>query len=232
MITVIHINGLDERDTDAIRFNSSIASSSSGSSSSTVSESEDEGFSENSIQSLITIKGPTGSVRGFKHCVRQTITSFYNNFISKFVIMRKKKEIFVFYIQLQWELYETLLKIVEKRDIYVNSEFRNELEQRLKQIIVPCLFVNGKYFGDVESIERLNECGKLTQLLIDFKVSSKLCSSLFKTCVCCGNARFIPCSICHGSKKSFIHHFTTDSITLRCSRCNATGLIKCQLCYQ
>jgi hypothetical protein len=43
---------------------------------STLLESEDEGFSEN--QFLTTIKGPLGSVRGIKHCVRKNIQNYYD----------------------------------------------------------------------------------------------------------------------------------------------------------
>lgn len=60
MITLIHING-----------------PSSSSSPISTTESEDEGFSENSSLTGVTIKGPSGSVRGIKHCVRQSIKSYY-----------------------------------------------------------------------------------------------------------------------------------------------------------
>lgn len=61
MITLIHING----------------PSSNNTSSSPTIESEDEGFSENNPLTGVTIKGPSGSVRGIKHCVRQSIQSYY-----------------------------------------------------------------------------------------------------------------------------------------------------------
>ncbi|RWS16963.1 hypothetical protein B4U79_06787 [Dinothrombium tinctorium] len=65
MVTVIHING-NSRDNSVHHEKVSI-------------ESEDEGFSEqNSLSHSLTIKGPTGSVRGYRHCVRQSITSYYN----------------------------------------------------------------------------------------------------------------------------------------------------------
>lgn len=50
--------------------------STSVSNKSTLLESEDEGFSEN--QFLTTIKGPLGSVRGIKHCVRKNIQNYYD----------------------------------------------------------------------------------------------------------------------------------------------------------
>lgn len=50
-------------------------------------------------------------------------------------------------------------------------------------------------------------------------------------CVCCGNARFIACQCCNGSRKSTIHHFKFNSIALRCIKCDKNdGLVQCPLC--
>lgn len=50
-------------------------------------------------------------------------------------------------------------------------------------------------------------------------------------CMCCGNARFIACQSCNGSRKSTIHHFKFNSIALRCIKCDKNdGLVQCPLC--
>lgn len=51
-------------------------------------------------------------------------------------------------------------------------------------------------------------------------------------CKCCGNAKFIACPMCNGSRKSTIHHFKFNSIALRCIKCNKNdGLVQCPVCY-
>lgn len=50
-------------------------------------------------------------------------------------------------------------------------------------------------------------------------------------CTCCGNAKFIACPTCNGSRKSTIHHFKFNSIALRCIKCNKNdGLVQCPVC--
>jgi hypothetical protein len=50
-------------------------------------------------------------------------------------------------------------------------------------------------------------------------------------CFCCGNARFIACQSCNGSRKSTIHHFKFNSIALRCIKCDKNdGLVQCPVC--
>lgn len=50
-------------------------------------------------------------------------------------------------------------------------------------------------------------------------------------CLCCGNARFIACQSCNGSRKSTIHHFKFNSIALRCIKCDKNdGLVQCPTC--
>ncbi|XP_015786209.1 glutaredoxin domain-containing cysteine-rich protein CG31559-like [Tetranychus urticae] len=231
MITLIHING----------------PSSNNTSSSPTIESEDEGFSENNPLTGVTIKGPSGSVRGIKHCVRQSIQSYYEiitNLETKTRNYQKEeKNKCVLYsttlgiVRSTFEncrvmrniLYQNLI-MYEERDVYINGDFRDELIERLGQLRIPSLFVEGKYLGGVELVEKLNESGKLLEILESYKIPASASARYFQVCPCCGNARFIPCNTCNGSKKSLIHHFTSDSITLRCSQCNATGLVKCPKC--
>ena len=50
-------------------------------------------------------------------------------------------------------------------------------------------------------------------------------------CDSCGGYRYLPCSVCSGSKKS-IHrnHFTAEFVALKCITCNEAGLIRCVAC--
>jgi glutaredoxin domain-containing cysteine-rich protein 1 len=50
-------------------------------------------------------------------------------------------------------------------------------------------------------------------------------------CDSCGGYRYLPCSVCSGSKKS-IHrnHFTAEFQALKCITCNEAGLIRCVAC--
>lgn len=50
-------------------------------------------------------------------------------------------------------------------------------------------------------------------------------------CLCCGNAKFIACQQCNGSRKSTIRHFKFNSIALRCIKCDKNdGLVQCPIC--
>lgn len=50
-------------------------------------------------------------------------------------------------------------------------------------------------------------------------------------CYCCGNAKFIACQSCNGSRKSAVHHFKYNSIALRCIKCDKNdGLVECPVC--
>lgn len=85
----------------------------------------------------------------------------------------------------------------EERDIYLNQEYKNQLRLRCKAIMVPALFVDGKYIGvgivkDIDNylspnsatnetiitlqgfkeLESMNENKELNRLLAKFKVSS------------------------------------------------------------
>ena len=51
------------------------------------------------------------------------------------------------------------------------------------------------------------------------------------SCDTCGGYRYVPCAVCHGSKKSLRrNHFTEEFQTLRCVICDENGLVKCDKC--
>jgi hypothetical protein len=51
------------------------------------------------------------------------------------------------------------------------------------------------------------------------------------SCDKCGGYRFMPCLICHGSKKSLHRNdFTEEFCALRCMQCDENGLMRCDMC--
>lgn len=74
----------------------------------------------------------------------------------------------------------------EERDLYLDESFRNELKEGME---VPCVLVDGNFFGSLDQVESLNERGLLRSLLPVRTERPFACGS-------CGNARYVPCSRC------------------------------------
>ncbi|XVE61019.1 hypothetical protein DITRI_Ditri06bG0006700 [Diplodiscus trichospermus] len=113
---------------------------------------------------------------------------------------------------------------VDERDISMDSMYRNELQNLVgrKMICLPQVFIRGKHVGGVEEIKQLNESGELGKLLEGFPVRDPRI-----VCQGCGDARFVPCPNCNGSRKVF----EEDEARLRrCPDCNENGLIRCPGC--
>ncbi|KAK8588824.1 hypothetical protein V6N13_087718 [Hibiscus sabdariffa] len=113
---------------------------------------------------------------------------------------------------------------VDERDISMDSMYRNELQSLLggKLICLPQVFIRGNHIGGVEEIKQLNENGELSKLLEGFPVRDP-----GVVCEGCGDARFVPCPNCKGSRKVF----EEDEARLRrCPDCNENGLIRCPAC--
>lgn len=93
------------------------------------------------------------------------------------------------------QILRTLLVKFEERDIFMSSEYQQEIKDRMQlvEIKVPQLFVDGQHIGvsitrtqhiqctmhfnfifltlqDADQVERLNETGELRQLLKQYKV--------------------------------------------------------------
>ncbi|KAE8728940.1 hypothetical protein F3Y22_tig00004041pilonHSYRG00045 [Hibiscus syriacus] len=113
---------------------------------------------------------------------------------------------------------------VDERDISMDSMYRNELQSLLggKTICLPQVFIRGKHIGGVEEIKQLNENGELSRLLEGFPVRDP-----GVVCEGCGDARFVPCPNCNGSRKVFEED--VDRLR-RCPDCNENGLIRCPAC--
>lgn len=113
---------------------------------------------------------------------------------------------------------------VDERDVSMDSSYRKELQSVLegKAIGLPQVFIGGKYVGGAEEIKQLHEAGELANLVEGFAVkhSGFVCES-------CGDARFVPCSNCNGSRKVFEEE---EGKLRRCPSCNENGLIRCPGC--
>ncbi|KAH7331806.1 hypothetical protein KP509_20G051300 [Ceratopteris richardii] len=113
---------------------------------------------------------------------------------------------------------------VDERDVWMHSQFREELRELLQSqnVQVPRLFIKGRYIGGAEDVRRLNDNGVLVSLI----ESLPCLDTLRKVCPGCADVRFIPCLTCNGSCK--VHDAMYQ--TLRCDKCNENGLMMCPLC--
>ncbi|XP_019186197.1 PREDICTED: uncharacterized protein At3g28850 [Ipomoea nil] len=114
---------------------------------------------------------------------------------------------------------------VDERDISMDSSYRKELQGVLGErgVSLPQVFIKGRYIGGVEEIKQLNESGELANLLEGFPVKHHGLA-----CESCGDARFLPCPNCYGSRKVFEDD---EGKLRRCPDCNENGLIRCPSCY-
>lgn len=113
---------------------------------------------------------------------------------------------------------------VDERDVSMDSSYRKELQSVLegRAVSLPQVFIGGKYVGGAEEIKQLHEAGELAKLVEGFSVkhSGFVCES-------CGDARFVPCPNCNGSRKVFEEE---EGKLRRCPSCNENGLIRCPGC--
>lgn len=113
---------------------------------------------------------------------------------------------------------------VDERDMSMDSSYRKDLQSLLggKTVTLPQVFIKGMYIGGAEEIKELHEEGELAVLLdgIPVKDSRFVCES-------CGDARFVPCSTCNGSRKIFEEE---EGKLRRCFDCNENGLVRCPSC--
>lgn len=112
---------------------------------------------------------------------------------------------------------------VDERDISMDRSYRVELQEALglASVPLPQVFVRGRYIGSAEEIRQLNEAGELGKLLEGFPLMD-----LGYACDGCGDARFVPCLNCSGSRKVY----EKEGVLRRCPKCNENGLIRCPIC--
>ncbi|KAF5179900.1 Glutaredoxin domain-containing cysteine-rich protein [Thalictrum thalictroides] len=113
---------------------------------------------------------------------------------------------------------------VDERDISMDSAYRKELLSVLgeKTVSLPRVFIRGKYVGGAEEIKQLHEGGELVKLLKGFPLRDPRL-----VCESCGDARFVPCLNCSGSRKIFCEE---EDVMRRCLDCNENGLMRCPNC--
>ncbi|KAF5180978.1 Glutaredoxin [Thalictrum thalictroides] len=123
-------------------------------------------------------------------------------------------------------IFKGLRVPVDERDISMDSAYRNELQCALDKnkvaLSLPQVFVKGKYLGGVEKVKQLHEDGELAKFVEGFPVQDP-----GFVCENCGDARFVPCSNCNGSRKVYMEE---EGQLRRCSNCNENGLIRCPSC--
>lgn len=113
---------------------------------------------------------------------------------------------------------------VDERDISMDSCYKKELQNLLKEkpLTLPQVFIRGNHVGGAEKIKQMNESGELGKLLNGLPVHDyKL------ICMHCGDAGFVPCLSCSGSRKVFDEK---AGRLRRCSDCNENGLKRCPAC--
>uniref|UniRef100_A0A182QEH2 Glutaredoxin domain-containing protein n=1 Tax=Anopheles farauti TaxID=69004 RepID=A0A182QEH2_9DIPT len=189
-----------------------------------------------------TIRSNKGTVRGVKNRVRNGIATFLQmqqtglkNYkdkeAGKVVVystsMGIVRETYTKCMNVK-QILRTLLVKFEEKDIFMSSEYQQEIKERMQTdtVNIPQVFVDGQHIGDAECIERLNESGELRKMLKPYK-----CLESPYLCKVCGGYRLLPCPSCGGSKKS-IHrnHFTAEFVALKCMNCDEVGLVKCHNC--
>ncbi|KAK2440057.1 hypothetical protein P8452_19210 [Trifolium repens] len=113
---------------------------------------------------------------------------------------------------------------VDERDVSMDRAYRKELQCVMgeENVALPQVFIKGKYIGGADVIKSLFETGDLKRILEGFpKVKPGF------VCESCGDARFVPCDNCHGSRKIFDED---EGLLKRCMECNENGLIRCSYC--
>ncbi|KAI5410839.1 uncharacterized protein At5g39865 [Lathyrus oleraceus] len=113
---------------------------------------------------------------------------------------------------------------VDERDVSMDRAFRKELQCVMgeENVSLPQVFIRGKYIGGADVIKHLFESGDLKRMLEGFP---KMKPGF--VCESCGDARFVPCENCSGSRKIFDED---EGLLKRCLECNENGLTKCPSC--
>lgn len=117
---------------------------------------------------------------------------------------------------------------LDERDISMDSAYKKELQSVLgeKTVSLPQVFIKEKYIGGADVVRQLNEAGELAKMLKGLPIRA-VKPGLGYICEGCGDARFVPCSNCSGSRKIFDED---DEQLKRCPECNENGLIRCPEC--
>lgn len=114
---------------------------------------------------------------------------------------------------------------IDERDLSMDARFTDELQRILgltekSKLMLPRVFIDGRYIGGAEEVLCLHESGELK------KYMERLPPADLDTCDTCGGHGFLVCIECDGSHKCF-----SDKAGFRsCTLCNENGLIRCPSC--
>ncbi|XP_004503597.1 uncharacterized protein [Cicer arietinum] len=131
------------------------------------------------------------------------------------------------------DLLENQRVIFDERDVALHGEFLKEVKELLlteeeielgNGVVLPRVFVKGRYLGGLKELVELNETGRLGRILNATRVERGVGR---QGCGGCGGVRFVPCLDCGGSCKMVLNN--THQVQ-RCLKCNENGLVHCPAC--
>jgi len=185
-----------------------------------------------------------GSVRGVRNGVRRTIgqlllqcqwtKNYEEEDRGKVVVYMTSLGV----VRRTWERCRSAVAILEdhlvdfeRRDLGLSRQLKDEFQNRVGNDPhlgdLPAVFVDGRYFGGVDVLEKWSECGLLKHFLEPYKRASNRRS----LCQKCYGFRYYPCTTCRGSKKSpTVISPQIDIPRLKCTRCDYGGLVACNEC--
>lgn len=113
-------------------------------------------------------------------------------------------------------------KWTSERDLSMDSKFQDELQTIFgtKKVVLPKVFIGGRYIGGMKEIKQLQENDELRKLIGALPPSDKIFDEI---CDLCRGWRFVMCDRCSGSHKIFLE----KSGFTNCTSCNVQGLIRC-----
>jgi len=188
-----------------------------------------------------------GSVRGVRNGVKRTIGQLLlQGQWTKNYEEEDKGKVIIYMTSLgivrrTWERCRQAVALLdnhmiefERRDLGFSRHLRSEFQNRLhgsndsKCTDLPAIFVDGQYFGDLETLEKWSECGLLKRFLEPYKRTKNhrsLCQKCYGFC-------YYPCPTCRGSKKSpkIIDSSQIHNPRLKCTKCDFGGLVPCYDC--
>ena len=115
---------------------------------------------------------------------------------------------------------------IDERDLTMDPRFHDELHAIFgtKNVELPKVFIGGKYIGEAEEINKLNESGELRKMIGELPPSDGRFS---ENCELCGGWRFVVFERCNGSHKIFLE----ETGIVNCTICSVEGLVRCSSCF-
>lgn len=112
---------------------------------------------------------------------------------------------------------------MDERDVSMDVAYMRELERIIgeKKVMLPRVFIGGRYIGGADEVKQMNEIGELRKLVEGLPAED------LRACGTCGGHRFVLCEACNGSRKMYTEKISGFKI---CTACNENGLIRCPSC--